>query len=155
MSSAESPSTGGPESPPVDDNEDLYRALTHNNWWIEEEQRVSSAAFSFPNFSVDIVSIAGSEGHTLARFAPGTGLVIFNCGRARRIGCDARKEIDPAYPDNDAHANAYMPRSGQRKKAAKELADNICRILHKPNISPTARHPDPPGASVAEPPTPS
>jgi hypothetical protein len=95
MSDAESPAQEGPQGAPVAEHEDLYRCLMYQDWWNAEENRVSSAAFSFPRFSVDVASLAGSPENTLSRFLPGTGLVSFNCGRSRELGCDARLEVDP------------------------------------------------------------
>ena len=145
MSSGASPDAGGTKGPPVADQEDLQRALTYNKWWVEEEQRVSSAAFSFPDFSVDIASIAGSEDYTIRRFASGTGLVVLNCGAVRGEGCHACKEKDQNHPDNEAHANAYMPTSGgHRKRAAKAIAEKHCKKVIKPDIAAGATHPEPP-----------
>src|SRR4051812_47318744 len=102
MSSIGSSSADGPTGPPVADDEELYRCIMYPNWWIEEEERISSLAFKFPRFSVDVVSLAGSPEATLARFLPGTGLVVFACGVAKQLGCDVRLEPDEQYPDNQA-----------------------------------------------------
>jgi len=124
-----------PHGLPVPDTEDLFRCLTHAKWWNDTANRVSSAAFSWPVFSVDIVSISGSEEATLKPFKPGTGLVIFNCGRSREKGCDPRHELDEKQPENKAHAHAYMPvQSGQRKRAVQHLID-ICTVRRKPNLT--------------------
>jgi hypothetical protein len=65
MSSGESPSLDPPAGSPVDDGEELYRVIGPE-WWLLAEDRVSSAAFSFPLFSVDIASIAGSPQATMS-----------------------------------------------------------------------------------------
>lgn len=123
-----------PTGPPVADHEDLYRCLTHAKWWNEEENRVSSAAFSWPVFSVDVASLAGSAQATLDRFCPGTGLVIFNCGRSREKGCDPRLEPDEQHPDNEAHAHVYMPKSNSKRKKAAQHLSQICSLLVKPTL---------------------
>lgn len=93
--------------PEVQPQEDLYRGLPTKDWWIAEEKRPSSAAFSFPSFSVDVASLAGSPQFTLDHLPSGSGLVAFNCGQARQLGFDARLEPDPNHPENHAHANVY------------------------------------------------
>src|SRR5947208_558420 len=89
----------------VDPREDLYRCITTPDWWVEEENRPSSAAFKQPDFSTDVASLAGSPDYTLSRFAQGCGLVSFNYGEAKAIGFIARVEADPNFPENKAHAN--------------------------------------------------
>jgi hypothetical protein len=54
MTSAEPPTTDGPHGRPVADDEAHYRCIMHPNWWVEGEQRISSIAFKFPRFSVDV-----------------------------------------------------------------------------------------------------
>lgn len=135
MSSAESSTPNGPRGPQVADDEELYRCITHRAWWCQEERRLSSAAFSWPVFSVDVASISGSPAATLSRFDPGTGLVSFECHLAKELGCDPRLEADPKHPDNKAHANVYTPEGSRRKRTAKRLAE-ICsqRILVVPSF---------------------
>ena len=107
-------------------DEDLYRCITTPTWWVDEENRPSSAAFRHPDFSTDIVSIAGTPDYTLSRFGPGCGLVLFNYGDAKLIGFLARKELDPQHPDNLAHANVYShPSNSKRKTMALKLVDLI------------------------------
>jgi hypothetical protein len=126
------PAVPGPE---VDAKEDLYRCLMHQGWYNEEEDRVSSAAFSWATFSVDVASIAGSQEATLSRFLPGTGLVVFNCGEAKGKGCVTRLEPDDRAPDNKAHAHVYMPgKSGDRKRAVQHLI-KVCKVLKKPQLA--------------------
>jgi hypothetical protein len=84
----------------------LSRAITSRDWWVAAESRISSAAFAFPVFSVDMASLATPE-QTLSRFRPESGLVQFNCGAARRLGFDGRQEVDTRFPENSAHANVY------------------------------------------------
>jgi len=128
-------SEGSPTGTPVAGEEDLYRCLMQQKWWNEEENRVSSAAFTFRYFSANMASLA-SEEQTLAPFLPGTGLVVFACRDALEIGCDVRKEADPIAPDNEAHAHVYMPpKNTERKRAAQRLI-KACRLIRKPNFSP-------------------
>jgi hypothetical protein len=121
----------GPEVP---SGEDLYRGLTTNAWWVAEEKRPSSAAFTFPSFSVDVASLAGGPEHTLGHLPAGSGLVAFNCGAARALGFDARLEPDPQHPENAAHANVYcsLPTS-QRKKRAQQLV-GLCQVIREPKF---------------------
>jgi len=102
-------------------SETLSRAITSADWWVAAENRVSSAAFAFPVFSVDIASMATPE-ETLDRFRLGSGLVQFNAGAGRQLGFDARQELDEDFPDNLAHANVYcaLPKS-ERKRHAQQL----------------------------------
>lgn len=110
-----------PHGPEVPGSETLSRAITSRDWWVAAEQRVSSAAFAFPVFSVDRLSLASPE-RTLSRFEPGTGLAQFNAGIARRIGFDARQELDERFPDNLAHANVYcVLAKNERKRRAQQL----------------------------------
>ena len=52
-------------------SETLSRAITSPNWWVAAENRVSSAAFAFPVFSVDVASLATPD-QTLGRFRAGS-----------------------------------------------------------------------------------
>jgi hypothetical protein len=99
MTPAGSAPSNGPHGIPVRDEEDLFRCIAYPNWWNEEEHRITSAAFKFPCFSVDVASLAGSPEATLSRFLAGTGLVTFPCRVARELGCDVRLEPDPACPE--------------------------------------------------------
>jgi hypothetical protein len=121
----------GAEVPP---SETLSRVITSRNWWVAAENRVSSAAFAFPVFSVDMATLATPD-QTLSRFAAGSGLVQFNAGAARQIGFDARQEIDARFPDNLAHANVYcdLPKS-QRKRRAQQLV-SLTRVIRTPTFS--------------------
>lgn len=47
-----------PHGPEVPENETLCRAITSRDRWFAAEQRISSAAFAFPVFSVDRLSLA-------------------------------------------------------------------------------------------------
>ncbi len=132
MSSAESPPADGPHGPLVGDAEELYRCIMYPEWWVEEEGRISSFAFKFPYFSVDVASLAGSPDATLSRFRPGTGLVSFPCRVAKELGCDVRLEPDPRYPDNRAHAHVYMA-TERRKTIARKLME-ACTVLRKPSF---------------------
>jgi hypothetical protein len=121
----------------VDDGEDLYRALTVQKWWKEEENRVSTAAFSHQSFfSVYVASVAKSPEAVLRNFDPGTGLVAFNCGRAKQCGCvDVRLEKDEQDPDNEAHAHVYTPsQNTERKRVARRLVE-ICTLIVKPSLA--------------------
>ena len=109
-----------PEGPQVPDIEDLYRALLHAEWYIEDETPpvVSTAAFAYDRFSADIAGRTSPE-KVLSRFNEGTGLVEFNCGKAREVGFDAHEEKDKKNPGNDAHAHVYYTKgSGQGDKKA-------------------------------------
>src|SRR4051812_43718322 len=99
MSPAEAPATDGPHGPPVGDNEEIDRCIAHPHWWDEQERRITPAAFTFPCFSVDVASLAGSPEATLSRFRPETGLVVFSCSAAKALGCDVRLEPDPNCPE--------------------------------------------------------
>jgi len=121
-----------PPGPEVDPAEDLYRCLTTPQWWVEEEQRPSSAAFKHPDFSTDVASLAGSPEYTLRRFPPGCGLVSFNYGDAKAIAFLARLEPDPDYPENKAHANVHNPNpTAKRKVMAQKLAQK-CAVVKVP-----------------------
>jgi hypothetical protein len=115
--------------PEVDGVEDLYRGVTTRDWWVASEGRPSSAAFSFPIFSVDVASKTTIE-RTLSHLRQGSGIVAFSCWRARELGFDARWEIDANFPENFAHAHVYcdLPKS-RRKTRAQELVSNCTVVL--------------------------
>jgi hypothetical protein len=136
MSPAESPATGGPHGPPVGDDEELDRCIAHPHWWDDPEQRITSAAFTFPCFSVDLASLAGSPEATLARFRPGTGLVVFPCRTAKELGCDVRLEPDPNHPENPAHAHVYVP-AERRKAVARKLVE-ASTVVRVPSFGPAS-----------------
>jgi hypothetical protein len=127
--------------PQVDPREDLYRAVTVPDWWAKtaDPPRVRSFAFKVDSpFSVNVGSLISWEGvlrHLReVLHCPRGGIVSFNCGAARSLGFDARKEPDPDYPDNEAHANVYYYGSrSSRKRAAKKLADR-CDTKHRPSF---------------------
>lgn len=120
--------------PVVDDTEELLRALTHRSWYDADTKRISSAAFGFPQFSVDIASIAGSTEATLQQFKPGTGLTRINCGRTKQIGCAVHQERDDRNPDNKAHAHVYVPgKSSHRKRLAQQIL-SIATLIVEPNF---------------------
>jgi len=125
--------------PPVANHEILLRAITSSDWWVEDERRVSSAAFKNRCFSVNVESICGLEGalehlNTILD-CPHGGLASFECGEARRLSFDARHEQDPNHPDNIAHASVYGDRSSSRRsRNAKKLA-RLCSIVHVPNFN--------------------
>jgi hypothetical protein len=127
------PTTGvGPHGPQVGDENDLYRCIAYPHWWNEREQRITSAAFKFPCFSVDVAALAGSHEATLSRFLPGTGLVVFACRAARELGCDVRLEPDPTCPENQAHAHVYLP-AEKRKTVARKLVE-ASTVLRPPSF---------------------
>jgi hypothetical protein len=132
MTPAGSAASNGPHGPPVRDEEELFRCIAYPNWWNEEEHRITSAAFKFPCFSVDVASLAGSPEATLSRFRPGTGLVTFPCRLARELGCDVRLESDPTSPENQAHAHVYVP-TEKRKTIARKLVDASI-VLRRPSF---------------------
>lgn len=134
MSSDDPPAPDPLAGSMVDDEADLYRVIGPE-WWLATEDRVSSAAFSFPVFSVDIAAIAGSPEATLARFRPGSGVVVFSCRDVRLLGCDVRRELDLTDPTNHAHAHVYMPQSGSKRKAAARKLVERCRVLVRPILS--------------------
>jgi hypothetical protein len=121
--------------PEVARHEDLYRCLMYPDWYHADENRVSSAAFKWPVFSVDVASLAGSPERTLSRFRSGTGLVSFNCGQAADLGCTTRLEPDEQVPDNPAHAHVYMPAgNAQRKRVAQRLV-GLCTLIKPPDFA--------------------
>jgi len=126
-----SEAASGPEVPA---SETLSRAVTSPNWWVATENRVSSAAFAFPVFSVDMASLATPD-QTLSRFRIGSGLVQFNAGDARHLGFDARQEIDAQFSENLAHANVYcrLPKN-ERKRRAQQLVW-LATIVRAPAFS--------------------
>ena len=90
----------------VADAEDVYRAILYPYWWVEEKSRPSSAAFDEEVLSVDVKSRTTPQ-QTAARFRNVTRNAEFNCGQARVIGFETRNELDPAQPDNLAHARVF------------------------------------------------
>jgi hypothetical protein len=122
----------GPHGPPVHESHDLYRCIAYPHWWNEQEQRITSAAFKFPCFSVDVAALAGSPVTTLSRFRAGTGLAVFACRAAKELGCDVRLEPDPTCPENQAHAHVYMP-TEKRKTVARKLVE-ASTVVRRPTF---------------------
>lgn len=113
---------GSARGPKVPSDENVFRLLT-NSLWVKDG-RPSTAAFSFPKFSVDRSARTSPE-VSAARFVrePVTHVAEFNVGFADSIGMSTHEEIDEDYPDNDAHAHVYHSAgSSGRKKAAIKLA---------------------------------
>jgi hypothetical protein len=135
-------SDAGGRGPQVDPREDLYRAITTPDWWEADAvpPRPRSAAFRKRKFSVNVASEIGLEGairHLCSVLkCPDGGLVSFNCGFARQLGFDARREIDEDYRDNTAHANVYYDGStNSLKSSAKRLASaEECQVVRSPRF---------------------
>ena len=112
-----------PKEVEIDGGDFLYRAITTADWWVEDENRPSSAAFNSALFSADLESILGGNPEsTLARQKPGAGLVRFSVAAAKALGFDVRREVDPNFPDNKAHAHVYCNLGNKaRRKACRKL----------------------------------
>jgi hypothetical protein len=117
---------------PVAPQENLYRAISPE-WWVIKGKRISSVAFDWPFFSVDVASLTTPE-RTLSRFRLGSGLVSFNCGEATEIGFRALHEVDPDYPNNDAHAHVYSDagRSERKRRSQRLLTSSGLKIICEP-----------------------
>jgi hypothetical protein len=110
-------------------DEALLRGIVRPEWWNAEEQRPSTAIFSFPKFSAYQETIT-PDTHPIRRlpagsdqFPDGSGVLRINCNAARLLGFDARHE-----PENgdEAHANVYCDlNSTQRKKRIRRLLDPV------------------------------
>jgi len=127
--------------PEVYRGEDVYRAITVPTWWIAGRgQPLSSAAFNWPNFSVNIASLMTLDKAVrhlkYVLKSPKGGIVAFNCGDAKDLDFDTYKEPDPAHPENRAHANVYSDGShSKRKTRAKKLAEYCSRrVLLEPSF---------------------
>ena len=125
--------------PQVDPAEDLYRAIHRLDWWNADVSppRPRSAAFNWPRFSVSIASEIGEDGAIRhleeVLHSPQGAIVAFNCGDARTLGFDTRRELDPHHPQNTAHAHVYYDGSNSsRKTRAKKLVTNHCRTVREP-----------------------
>jgi len=117
---------------PVAPQKDLYRVI-HPEWF--KERRISSAAFNWPRFSVDVASLTTPE-RTLSRFPVDSGLVSFNCGEATAIGFRALHEVDPDYPDNDAHAHVYPDAKNKelKRRTQRLLASASLKVIREPSV---------------------
>lgn len=115
-------------------HEDLYRVISPE--WFKES-RVSSVAFDWPFFSVDVASLTTPE-RTLSCFRLESGLVSINCGEAMEIGFRTLHEVDPDYPENDAHAHVYSDgkRTDRKRRSRRLLASISLRIIREPTIPP-------------------
>jgi hypothetical protein len=90
---------------------------------------LSSAAFNFSVFSVDVARLS-PVADTLTRWPAGSGLVGFGSGQARGLGFDARHAPELG---NDAHADVHCTHpSGERKRRARQLAGQ-CRLVVSPS----------------------
>ena len=118
---------------PVAPEEDLYRVISPE--WFQE-RRISSAAFDYPFFSVDVASLTTPE-RTLSRgFRLGSGIASFNCGEATEVGFRALHEVDPDAPHNDAHAHVYSDggRSERKRRTKRLLASAGLKMIREPSI---------------------
>ena len=125
-----------PTGPPVADHERLLRGITYPAWWCPLGNRPSSAAFRVASpFSVDIASRTTAP-ECLSRLLPkhpGSGIVSFECGAARKLGLDARDEKDELAPDNKANAHvSHNHLKSKLKTQGRELA-----MLCQCEIAPT------------------
>jgi hypothetical protein len=124
-----------PFGPRLDVEEQLYRILNVPGWWNHVEGRVSTAAFSYRLFSVDIARLT-TPADSMSRVSGAFAIVSFRCGDAIELGFDPRHEADSQHPDNVAHAHVYMPThvvpEGRRKKVARRLADRCTPVVAPP-----------------------
>ena len=127
--------------PQVDPVEDAYRAIVVPEWWnnATDPPRVSSLAFKVRiPFSVNLVSLMSLEDavqHMSRKLqCPHGGIVSFNCGDARSLGFDPRKEKDLRNPDNIAHAHVYWDGSNNKRKSAAKRLAQLCQVRHQPSF---------------------
>jgi hypothetical protein len=115
--------------PVVADVEDVYRVINVRHWWVSSEHRISSAAFAWPCFSVNVVSRSSID--ACFRFVPDArGVVQFNVGAAREIGCPTHDEADPDYPENAGHAHVYTDeQNSARKRKAQRLLSLVTVVV--------------------------
>lgn len=117
-----------PVGPELDSSEDVFRAILYPNWWLDDENRPTSAAFDDSVFSVDRCSRSTAD-ETKSRFREVTRLAKFNCGEARTIGFDSRDELDQYHPENLAHAHVYfLDYQGLSKKGRKTRCRQLVEI---------------------------
>ena len=121
---------GSPErGPALPAEEHVYRVILTSSWWVEAENRPSTAAFDDRVFSVEIKTRTTPE-ESAAKFRDVTRLAEFNCGRAAALEFNSHDERDRVAPDNYAHAHVYFdvtpyPGAKTRKKHIRRLID-IC-----------------------------
>lgn len=113
---------------PLPPEENVFRVLTHPSWWVEADERISSAAFNNPQFSGDVESMTTIE-DSIGRHRNGSGLAKFNVGAAKALGIECLH-----FPEhgNDAHANVYNDgtdnkRKGKARKLAKLATAGLIR----------------------------
>jgi hypothetical protein len=124
-----------PYGPPLEDSEDVYRAILHPWQWTPEQNRPSSSAFDDDVFSVEIKSRTRPEG-TASRKNMVLNIVEFNCGEARAFAYDSRDERDQIAPDNIAHAHVYFsPTATGRKGKARKLAKACKLVTFDPDVA--------------------
>ncbi len=127
--------TRGPEVPA---DETLYRFVTVSSFWAKKENRPSSSLFDDPpRVSVNIASLTTVEKCRCQLRedldSPDGGMVSFNCGDARELSFDARRE--PEH-DNPAHGHLYCDldlRPKLRKRNAQRLA-RLCSVAIQPQF---------------------
>jgi hypothetical protein len=114
---------------PVADAETLHRVIVPAAAAVWFPNGVlSSAAFNYPVFSVDVAGLA-PVANTLARWPAGSGVVGFGCGVARGLGFDARHAPENG---NDAHADVHCAHPpNERKRRARQLA-GLCQVVVLP-----------------------
>jgi hypothetical protein len=118
------PHERGPE---VDAHEELFRLVAVH---FVRDGQVSSGAFSYDYFSIEVASRTAGPADSLSRVPSTCAVIQFNCGCARRSGLDARDERDEAHPENLAHAHVYQDGpAGERKRRVKSFMTSCSPII--------------------------
>jgi hypothetical protein len=115
---------GSQRGPKVPGHEQVLRSLTKPHYLKPSGDRPTSTAFDEDVFSVDRASLT-TPAEAASRFRNVTHVAEFNVATAEALGFSTHEELDPDFPDNQAHAHVYfsMMEGGMgRKRAAKRLA---------------------------------
>lgn len=107
----------------LDASEELWRRV-HDKQWVADsatgEKRISTAAFTDPELSVDRARIRQANGYD-HKITQGDSPVVasFTVGAAIEVG---QQVVSDALPDNDAHALVLGPKTGAVKRALQKAS---------------------------------
>jgi hypothetical protein len=106
----------------IPDEHDLYRAI-HPNWYVEKEERVSSAAFRDKHASVDW-SIYSTPEESGARF-PGRRIAAIQAKIPRQNGLDVLHD-----PSKGNYSHSLI--SGKKKLSVSRNLAMVSRLVFIP-----------------------
>jgi hypothetical protein len=119
------------------DSDDLYRCI-HPDWWIDDENRVSSQAFSWDPLSVDWSKHCTPSDTQNRLGVSGAGVASLGVGFVRKPEFGQKlvwKKCPPEDPENIAHCHIIGRKSGKVKSEFARNCEMVIKCAPKSEIN--------------------